>query len=44
LRRADAIEQTLVADGQLDTTRVLVSSTGRVRGQDGKVRFELALQ
>jgi len=56
LRRADVIEQTLVADGQVDTTRVLVSSTGvaargssadeqgRVHGQDGKVRFELALE
>jgi hypothetical protein len=44
LRRADAIEKTLVADGGVDSARVLVSSEGKVLGQEGKVRFELALK
>ncbi|MEY4513320.1 MAG: hypothetical protein RLZZ450_5442 [Pseudomonadota bacterium] len=44
LRRADAIEKTLVAGGGVDSARVLVSSEGKVLGQEGKVRFELALK
>lgn len=44
LRRADVIEKALIADGSVDSSRVLVSSAGRVSGQAGKVRFELALE
>ncbi|MET0283642.1 MAG: hypothetical protein ABW352_04210 [Polyangiales bacterium] len=44
LARAQAIERALTAGGKIDAHRVLVSSEGTVRGEQGKVRFELALQ
>ncbi|MDB4975606.1 MAG: hypothetical protein JWN48_3947 [Myxococcaceae bacterium] len=44
LRRANAIEQALTADGKVETHRVLVSSEARAQGDHGRVRVELALQ
>lgn len=44
LLRANAIEKTLLADGSVESERVLVSSEGKVSSQEGKVRFELALE
>jgi hypothetical protein len=44
LGRAHAIERALTASGKIDAHRVLVSSEGSVRGEQGKVRFELALK
>ena len=44
LRRADAIESVLVREAHVDDQRVLVSSNGNVRGEGGKVRFELTLK
>ncbi len=43
LDRAHAIERALTEGGKIDGHRVLVSSDGSVKPEQGKVRFELAL-
>jgi len=42
--RATAVQHALLADSGLDPARVFVARNGKVSPQDGKVRFELALQ
>jgi hypothetical protein len=44
LARAAAIERALLADSGLDPARVFIAKNGKVSPQDGKVRFQLALQ
>lgn len=44
LGRAQAIERALTEGGKIDAHRVLVSSEGAVRAEQGKVRFELAIR
>jgi hypothetical protein len=44
LARATAIERALLADSGLDPARVFIARNGKVSPQDGKVRFQLALQ
>ena len=44
LARSVAIEHALLADSGLEPARVFVARNGKVSPQDGKVRFELALQ
>jgi hypothetical protein len=44
LARSAAIERALLADSGLDPARVFVARNGKVSPQDGKVRFQLALQ
>jgi len=44
LARATAVERALLADSGLDPARVFIARNGKVSPQDGKVRFQLALQ
>jgi hypothetical protein len=44
LARSTAIERALLADSGLDPARVFIARNGKVTPQDGKVRFQLALQ
>ncbi len=43
-RRAEAVQKALLADTGLDPQRVFLVRDGKVTPQDGKVRFELAMQ
>ena len=43
-RRAEAVQKALLADTGLDPQRVFLVKDGKVTPQDGKVRFELAMQ
>ena len=44
LARSVAIQHALLADSGLDPARVFIARNGKVSPQDGKVRFQLALQ
>jgi hypothetical protein len=43
-RRAESIQVALLTDTGLDPQRVFLARNGKVAAQDGKVRFELAME